>query len=68
MVATVMMYVRVPLSLRQVEDVLHERGIDISYETVRNIVEPVWAAIWFRDQKETVSVSAEVAAVEVATG
>ena len=29
------MYVRFPLSLRQVEDLLHERGIDISYETVR---------------------------------
>jgi putative transposase len=31
----VMMYVRYPLSLRQVEDLLHERGIDISHETVR---------------------------------
>jgi len=31
----VMMYVRFPLSLRQVEDLLHERGVDISYETVR---------------------------------
>ncbi len=31
----VMMYVRFPLSLRQVEDLLHERGMDISYETVR---------------------------------
>ncbi len=30
-----MMYVRFPLSLRQVEDLLHERVIDISYETVR---------------------------------
>ncbi len=30
-----MMYVRFPRSLRQVEDLLHERGIDISYETVR---------------------------------
>ena len=26
----VMMYVRFPLSLRNVEDLLHERGIDIS--------------------------------------
>ena len=25
----VMMYVRFPLSLRQVEDLLHERGIDV---------------------------------------
>ena len=31
----VMMYVRFPLSLRQVEDLLHERGIDVSYEAVR---------------------------------
>jgi putative transposase len=31
----VMMYVRFPLSLRNVEDLLHERGIDISYEMVR---------------------------------
>ncbi len=31
----VMMYVRYPLSLRQVEDLLHERGVDISHETVR---------------------------------
>ena len=29
-----MKYVRYPLSLRQVEDLLHERGIDISYERV----------------------------------
>ena len=32
---TVMMYVRYPLSLRQVEDLLFERGIDICHETVR---------------------------------
>jgi len=32
---TVMMYVRYPLSLRQVEDILFERGIDICHETVR---------------------------------
>tara|TARA_R110000772_G_scaffold35451_1_gene85417 strand:+ start:31 stop:501 length:471 start_codon:yes stop_codon:yes gene_type:complete len=31
----VMMYVRFPLSLRNVEDFLHERGIDICHETVR---------------------------------
>jgi hypothetical protein len=31
---TVMMYVRYPLSLRQVEDLLSERGIDICHETV----------------------------------
>jgi hypothetical protein len=31
----VMMYVRYPLSLRNVEDLLHERGIDVTHETVR---------------------------------
>ena len=30
-----MMYVRFLLSLRQVEDLLHDCGIDVSYETVR---------------------------------
>ena len=29
------MYIRFPLSLRNVEDLLHERGIDVSYESVR---------------------------------
>ena len=32
---TVMMYARFPLSFRNVEDLLHLRGIDISHETVR---------------------------------
>jgi putative transposase len=31
----VMLYVRFPLSLRNVEDLLHERGIEISHKTVR---------------------------------
>jgi putative transposase len=31
----VMMYVRYPLSLRNVEDLLFERGVDICHETVR---------------------------------
>ncbi|WP_299356482.1 IS6 family transposase [uncultured Shimia sp.] len=31
----VMMYVRFPLSLRNVEDLLHERGIAVSHETIR---------------------------------
>ena len=42
-----MMYVRYPLSLRQVEDLLCERGIDICHETVRywwNRFGPVFAA------------------------
>jgi putative transposase len=43
----VMMYVRFPLSLRNVEHLLFERGIDICHETVRhwwNRFGPVFAA------------------------
>jgi putative transposase len=43
----VMMYVRFPLSLRNVEDLRHERGIDINHETVRfwwNRFGPMFAA------------------------
>jgi len=43
----VMMYVRFPLSLRNVEDLLHERGINISHESVRfwwNRFGPLFAA------------------------
>jgi putative transposase len=44
---TVMMYIRYPLSLRQVEDLLFERGINICHETVRfwwNRFGPMFAA------------------------
>ena len=48
----VMTYIRYPLSLRQVEDILFERGIDICHETVRywwNRFGPLFAAeIWKR--------------------
>ena len=43
----VMLYIRYPLSLRQVEDILFERGIDICHETVRywwNRFGPLFAA------------------------
>ncbi len=43
----VIMYIRYPLSLRQGEDLLFERGIDIRHETVRfwwNRFGPVFAA------------------------
>ncbi|MCZ8333084.1 MAG: IS6 family transposase [Rhodobacteraceae bacterium] len=43
----VILYVRYPLSLRNVEDLLHERGIEISHETVRhwwNRFGPLFAA------------------------
>ena len=36
----VMMYVRYPLSLRNVEDLLAERGIDISHEIARHPPSP----------------------------
>ena len=32
---TAMLYARFPLSLRNVEDLLHERGVDVSYDSVR---------------------------------
>ncbi|MAI48974.1 MAG: hypothetical protein CBB92_03520 [Flammeovirgaceae bacterium TMED32] len=44
---TVLLYVRYPLSLREVEDLLFERGIDIRHETVRfwwNRFGPMFAA------------------------
>jgi putative transposase len=43
----VMMYVKYPLSLRNVEDLMAERGIDVCYETVRfwwNRFGPMFAA------------------------
>lgn len=43
----VMMYIRFPLSLRNVEDLLHERGIEVSRETIRfwwNRFGPIFAA------------------------
>lgn len=39
--------IRFPLSLRNVEDLLHEQGIEVSYETVRyrwNRFGPMFAA------------------------
>ena len=52
----VMMYIRFPLSLRQVEDLLHERGIDICHETVRawwNRFGPMFAADIKRKRSES---------------
>ena len=43
----VILYVRFPLSLRNVEDLLHERGIDVSHETIRfwwNRFGPIFAS------------------------
>ena len=44
----VMLYVRFPLSLRNVKDLPHERGIDVSHETVRfwwNCFGPMFALV-----------------------
>ena len=52
----VLLYIRFPLSLRQVEDLLHERGIDISHETVRfwwNRFGPIFAADLRKRQRRT---------------
>ena len=49
----VMMYVRFPLSLRNVEDLLHERGVDVSHETIRfwwNRFGPIFAAETRKDR------------------
>jgi len=57
----VMMYVKYPLSVRNVEDLLAERGIDISHETVR---------FWWnrRDPKEAGSAHARLSSVAMAPG
>ena len=31
----VMLYLRFPLSLKNVEDLLHERGVDVGYDPIR---------------------------------
>ncbi|MDF1720205.1 MAG: IS6 family transposase [Minwuia sp.] len=52
----VLLYIRFPLSLRQVEGLLHERGIDISHETVRfwwNRFGPIFAAELRKRQRRT---------------
>jgi putative transposase len=64
----VMMYLKYPLSLRNVEDLLSERGIDISHETVRfwwNRFGPMFAA---GDPKEGGSAHAPVSSVALAFG
>jgi putative transposase len=50
---TVMLYVRFPLSLWNVEDLLHERGIDVCHEIVRfwwNGFGPMFASETRRDR------------------
>ena len=47
----VMMYIRYPLSLRQVEDIMFERGIDICHETVRYWWHRFRSYVCWRDQE-----------------
>ena len=57
-----MMYIRFPLSLRQVEDLLHERGIDICHETVRawwNRFGPTFAAKIKKKRSAEMRISAQ---------
>ena len=42
---TVMLYIRYPLSLRNVEDLLHEDGIEISRETMDSAEPIILAAL-----------------------
>ncbi len=58
---TIFMYIRYPLSLRHVEDLLFERGIDICHDpkgsaeqqNSSSLVEPFRPSIGCKDQKET---------------
>ena len=59
----VMMYVRFPLSLRNVEDLLFERGIDVCHETVRmwwNRFGPMFASE-IRRQRAPIAAAVRVA-------
>jgi hypothetical protein len=48
------MYVRYPLSLRNVEELLEEREIDVSYENGSLLVEPLWPDIRGRNPEDAV--------------
>jgi len=50
---TAMMYIRCPLSLRQVVDLLFERGIDICHETVRFLEDPVRSDVRYGSWADT---------------
>ena len=65
---TVMMYIRFPLSLRQVEDLLFERGIDICHEDGACLVEPVRANVCSGNQKEAVIINARPNPMALASG
>jgi hypothetical protein len=56
---TVMLYIRSPLSLRQVEDLLFEPGIDICHETVRALVVPIRPDVRRGDPEQAIGRYAE---------
>ena len=62
----VMMYVRFPLSLRNVEDLLHERGIEVSPRDDPVLVEPVRPDLRRRDPQEADGSNARVFGLAVA--
>ncbi len=57
----VMLYVRFPLSLRNVEDLLHERGIEVSHETVRFWWNRFWSVAGSKNLPKPITVRSEVA-------
>ncbi len=63
----VTMYVRFPPSLRQVEDLLHEQGIDICHENGAVLVKSVRSDVRRGDQEEAIGCSARLAAVALAS-
>ena len=64
----VLMYVRFPLSLRNVENLLHERGIDVCHESVLLWVERVRPDLRPRDQETPGSSDAPTYAMALAHG
>ena len=52
----VLMYVRFPLSLRNVKDLLHERGINICHESVRLWVDRLGAPSQYPRRKLTLAI------------
>ena len=58
--SAVMLYIRFPLSLRNVEDLLHERGIEVSHE--------VWPDVCRRDPAKTGRQDARLQALALALG
>jgi transposase-like protein len=58
----VMMYVKYPLSLRNVEDLLAERGIEISHETV------IWSDVRWPDPEDADGAHARLSSMALAFG